>query len=265
MCKVISTISYKGGVGKTTSAVNISSFIQMQGKRVCAIDLDPQHNLSRHFGILPGHTKNRPTIYDLFNAVIQEKEDDEINELVQKSIYHTSTVDVIPSTVRLSSLEKVIPSVAGSERLLEYILSFIKEKYEYIFLDVHSGWDMFSINALTAADSVLIPVEAHIFSSDGIDPVENMIHSARKRLNPRLKIEGIIITKYQGNTNYCREIYDIITREFGDSIHIYNDFVKYAIKVAEAPAFGICLHEYAPKIPPTQAYANIAMEVMKSA
>ena len=122
MCKVISAISYKGGVGKTTSAVNISSYLQMQGKRVCTVDLDPQHNLSRHFGILPGHLKNRPTIYDVINAAIQEQEDRKIEQLIKDCICHSTTVDVIPSTVRLSSLEKVIPSITSCEHLLDYIL-----------------------------------------------------------------------------------------------------------------------------------------------
>lgn len=93
MCKVISAISYKGGVGKTTSAVNISSYLQMQGKRVCTVDLDPQHNLSRHFGILPGHLKNRPTIYDVINAAIQEQEDRKIEQLIKDCICHSTTVD----------------------------------------------------------------------------------------------------------------------------------------------------------------------------
>lgn len=265
MCKVISAISYKGGVGKTTSAVNISSYLQMQGKRVCTVDLDPQHNLSRHFGILPGHLKNRPTIYDVINAAIQEQEDRKIEQLIKDCICHSTTVDVIPSTVRLSSLEKVIPSITSCEHLLDYILSFIKNEYDYIFLDVHSGWDMFSINALTASDSVIIPVEAHVLSSDGINPVENMINSVRRRLNPKLKIEGIIITKFQGNTKYCQEIYEVVENEFGDHIHIFDSFVKYAIKVAEASAFGISLHEYAPRIVPAKAYAQIATEVMQSA
>lgn len=265
MCKVISVISCKGGVGKTTSAVNISSYLQMQGKRVCAVDLDPQHNLSKHFGILPGHLTNRPTMYDLLNAAVSECDDDEIEDLVKRSLYKTTTVDVIPSSARLSVLENIIPTATSREHLLEYVLSFIKEDYDYIFLDCHPGLDMFSINALTASDSVLIPVEAHILSSDGLDQVEKMIRSVSRKLNPNLKVEGVIITKFQGHTNYCRQVYDLIKRDFGDHIHVYSEQIKYAIKVAEAPAFGISLHEYAPNIEAAQAYAKIALEVMKGA
>lgn len=120
MCKIISVISCKGGVGKTTSAVNISSYMQMQGKKVCAVDLDPQHNLSKHFGIHSGHLVERPTIYNLLNAAIEDTEDD-MEKLVKESIIHSTTVDVIPSTAKLSALETVIPTAICRERLLEYI------------------------------------------------------------------------------------------------------------------------------------------------
>lgn len=263
MCKVISVISCKGGVGKTTSAVNISSFIQMQGKKVCVVDFDPQHNLSKHFGILPRHLVNKPTIYDLLKAIVEECEDETMAGLIKASICHSTTVDVIPSTAQLSSLETIIPTTTCRERLLEFVLSFIKNDYDYILIDCHPGLDMFSINALTASDSVLVPVEAHILSSDGLDQVEKMIRTVQRHLNKELKIEGVIITKFQGNTNYCKQISDLIMRDFGDHIHIFDSYVKYAIKVAEAPTFGISLHEYAPNIDAAKAYANIALEVMQ--
>lgn len=263
MCKIISVISCKGGVGKTTSAVNISSYMQMQGKKVCVVDLDPQHNLSKHFGILPGHLTNRPTIYDLLKAAAEDCSDEQMKCIVKESICRSTTVDVIPSTARLSSLETVIPTVPCRERLLEYILSFVKDDYDYILLDCHPGLDMFSTNALTASDSVLIPVEAHILSSDGLDQVEKMIRMVQRHLNKNLTIEGVIITKFQDNTNYCKQISELIIRDFGDRIHIFDSYVKYTIKVAEAPTFGISLHEYAPNIDAAKAYANIALEVMQ--
>ena len=119
MCKIILVISCKGGVGKTTSTVNISSYIQMNGKRVCVVDLDPQHNLSKHFGIHPGQIANQPTIYDLFNAAINETEDEEMVQIIKQSIVHSTTVNVIPSNAKLSSLETVIPTATCRERLLE--------------------------------------------------------------------------------------------------------------------------------------------------
>lgn len=235
----------------------------MQGKKVCVVDLDPQHNLSKHLGIHAGYQPEIPTVCELLEAIINEADEKEVGIMVQESICQSTTVDVIPSTVKLSSLESIIPTAMCPERLLDYVLSFIKKEYDYIFLDCHPGLDVFSKNALAASDSVLIPVEAHILSSDGLDQVERMIRSVQRHLNKKLKIEGVIITKFQGHTNYCNQISDLIIRDFGDHIHIFDSHIKYAIKVAEAPTFGISLHEDAPNIDAAQAYANIAREVMQ--
>lgn len=116
MSKITSIISCKGGVGKTTSAVNISSYIHTQGKRVLAVDLDYQHNLSKHFGIFPGHLKDKPTVYDLFNAAMDDCSDDEMNELVHNAIVKSTTVDVLPATAKLSLLDKVLPTADKTYR-----------------------------------------------------------------------------------------------------------------------------------------------------
>ncbi len=263
MSKTTAIISWKGGVGKTTSAVNISSYIKMQNKRVCVVDLDPQHSMSKHLGIFPGHLKNIPTMYDLLNAAIDEASDAELNELVHESIIKTTTVDLIPATAKLSALDKVLPTATCREQLLKNILKFIRNEYDYIFIDCHPGGDLFAINALTAADTVIVPVEAHIMSSDGLEQVEKMIRTVQRHLNPDLQIEGIIITKFQQNTNCCKRIRDMVLENFGERIHIFDDNIKYSIKVAEAPEFGISIHEYAPHNDTAKAYANIALEVMQ--
>lgn len=262
LSRIYSIISWKGGVGKTTSAVNLSAYINMQNKKVCVVDLDPQHSLSNHFGVYPGHLKDRPTIYDLFNAVMDDYSENEINYMIHKAIVKTTTVDLIPATAKLSSLDKVLPAATCREQLLKNLLKHIKDEYDYIFIDCHPGGDLFAINALTASDSVLIPVEAHIMSSDGLEQVEKMIKTVQRHLNPNLKIGGIIITKFQQNTNCCKRIQEEVRKNFGERIHIFPNEIRYSIKVAEAPEFGISLHEFAPKSEAALSYAKIATEVM---
>ena len=133
MSKPISIISCKGGVGKTTSAVNISSYIHTQGKRVLAVDLDYQHNISKHFGIFPGHLKDKPTVYDLFNAAIDDCPEDGINEMLHRAIVKSTTVDVLPATAKLSLLDKILPTATCREHILKGILKHIKNDYDYIF------------------------------------------------------------------------------------------------------------------------------------
>ncbi len=263
MCKVFSVISGKGGVGKTTSVVNISSYIAMQGKKVLAIDIDPLHNLTTSFGVAQETISS--SVSDLMMGTINEEPDDAVAAMIKRSIYQTEHLSVIPATNRLKNLEKIIPSATSPERIIEYLLSFIKEDYDYIFLDCCAGLNMFVTNALVASDSVLIAVEAHVLSSDAIVPAHQLISTIRRRINPQLEIEGVIVTKYQGHTNYCQSVRDYIKAEFGADMYVFGTPVNYAIKVAEAPSYGLSIHQYAPNIQAAKAYADIACEVMHHA
>lgn len=262
MCKIVSFISCKGGVGKTTSAVNISSYIHSQDKRVLAVDLDSQHNLCKHFGIIPGHLRGHTTMYDLFMAEMNDCPAEEMSELVHGAIAKSTTVDVLPSTALLSSLDKVLPTATCRENILKEILRHVKNEYDYIFIDCHAGGDLFAVNALTASNTVILPVEARPLGVEGLDQVEKLIATVKRHLNPGLEIEGVILTKLQGNTNCCREVRNLIRSEFADRIRVFEDEIKLAITVAMAPAYGVSLHEYDPRCEPARAYAKIALEVM---
>lgn len=262
MCKTISLISCKGGVGKTTSAVNISSYIHKKGKRVLAVDLDFQHNLCKHFGIIPGHLRGRVTMYDLFMAAMNDCPPEEMSELVHSAIVKTTTVDVLPSTALLASLDKILPTATCRESILKEILQHVEGEYDFIFIDCHVGVDLFTVNALTVSNAVLLPVEAHPLGVEGLDQVEKLVATVKRHLNPWLEVEGVILTKLQGNTTCCKEVRNLIYNEFEGRIKIFKDEIKFAIAVARAPAFGVSLHEYEPRCEPAKAYGRIAIEVM---
>lgn len=262
MCKIVSLISCKGGVGKTTSAVNISSYIHKQGKRVLAVDLDFQHNLCKHFGIIPGQLRGRATMYELFMSAMDDCPAEKMNEMIHSAIVKSTTVDVLPSTAKLSSLDKLLPTATCREIILKGILQHVKDEYDYIFIDCHAGGDLFTVNALTASNTVILPVEARPLGVEGLDQVEKLINTVQRHLNPNLQIEGVILTKLQGNTNCCRNVRKYIKEEFADRIRVFEDEIKLAIAVADAPAYGVSLHEYDPKCEPARAYSRIALEVM---
>ena len=265
MCKVICTATCKGGDGKTTSTVNISAYISKR-KKVCVVDLDPQHSLTTHFGVRQSELKACKTIYDIFFYLIDHDDidDEELSELVHSCVIHTSEVDLIPSTTKLARLVKLLPSATNCEHLLEYALSFIKEEYEYIFLDSHSGFVLFCHNALACADSVLIPVEANIFGCEGLGEVLPIINGLKKRMNPHLSIEGILFTKYRARTKNNQSFRELVYRDFGN-IHIFAPIIPERTSVSEAPSFGMSIHEYAPNSDAAAAYAEVAEEVMSHA
>lgn len=197
-------------------------------------------------------------MYDLFMAGMNNCSAEEMSELVHRAIVKSTTVDVLPSTALLSSLDKVLPR----ENILKEILYRVKDEYDYIFIDCHAGGDIFAVNALTVSNTVILPVEARPLGVEGLDQVEKLIGTVKRHLNPGLEIEGVILTKLQGNTNCCKEVRKLIRSEFADRIRVFDDEIKLAITVAMAPAYGVSLHEYDPRCEPARAYAKIALEVM---
>lgn len=225
MCKVISIISCKGGVEKTTTTVNLSASIQNEDRHVCVINFDHYHNLTMNLGGDQISLEHHTTIYDLIETAINDPDDETMFVLVQDSIKSTNTVDSIPATDKLAALENIIPMATSREHLLEYIVSFLKNRYDYIFIDCHPGLDDFSQNALN--DSVIIPVEAHILGTEGIEQTAAMIRMVKRWLNPKLHIKGVLITKYQGQTNYCKSVYLQNEEDFGHDVHIHPHKIKY--------------------------------------
>ena len=239
MSKTISIISCKGGVGKTTSGVNISSYIQTQGRRVLAVDMDYQHNLSKHFGILPGHLKNSITLYDLFVAAMDDCSEEELDKLVHSAVRKSTTVDIIPATAKLSLLDKLLPTATCREFVLREILKCIKNEYDYIFIDCHPGCDLFAINALTVSDSVIIPVEAHPLGLEGLDQVEKLIATVRRHLNRDLKVDGNLILGPTNDNGYAVRdqlnfgTYTVTETKFPDGYYAGNYKTSWTVTLNE--------------------------------
>lgn len=267
MCKVICTVSCKGGCGKTTLTANISSYISKQSKKVCVIDLDPQHSLTTHFGVQQPQLENRSTIYDIFSYLLMEDDwdDTEFYKLLKTCIYHKTKLDIIPAVTRLANLQKVLPSAPQCEHLLEYAVSFLKAEYDYIFLDCHSGFDLYAQNALTASDYVIIPVEASIFGCEGLSEILPVIKGVQKRLNNNLQIAGIAFNRFRGYRKNAAAFKDLVLAEFGEVVPIFKSYIMEREAVTVAPNYGDSIFEYDPHNAAAIALADLAKEVMACA
>jgi len=262
MNKTISIASCKGGIGKSTSVVNIGTALAMQGQKVLVIDNDSQHNLSAYLNI---ESNAEFTLPALMKMVMENSADDELEikltDAVQKSIIKTKHLSVLPSHISMAGLEMGIAMATRREYILSKILDCVKDEYSFILLDCLPSLGIFALNALTASDSVIIPVETHFGALEGFDQILTTIKMVKRNLNPKLEIEGVIMTKHQERTNFCRSVRDMIREECGEDIKLFEPPVPYSIKVAETSALGVSIFEHDPRNPAAAAYEAIAKEV----
>ena len=258
MAKIISLISCKGGISKTTSTVNIGTVMAMHGKRVLMLDNDPQYGLTKYLQLQYDSTVTYP---QLIKGVIERIPRAELQELIKSSIRTVNGFDIIPSDLTMCGLEMLISMATRREYILSDILSYIKDQYDFILLDCLPSLGIFAVNALTASDSVLIPVETHIAAFEGFDQILETMSMIREYLNPGLKIEGVIIAKHQENTGLGKEIRKMIQDEYGQNMKVFDTPIPLTIKVANAWARGTSVVELYPKHPASIAYQKIAQEV----
>jgi len=272
MRMIITISNSKGGVGKSTTALNLGAALCAAGKRVLLIDNDVQGNLTAALGYTQGEQKN--TLAKLLLAAIDSPEDVEM--YLPRTILHTeSGMDLIPANARLSDAAARLQvmqlsqySAVGemersSETVLNSILAQIEGDYNYIIIDCGLKHELLTVNALAAADYCIIPVQAHYLASEGIPDVLEMVKKVQARFNPKLKIAGILLTMYQSRPQLCQSVRDSVGELYGEDYHVFERPIEHTIKVAECPAVGKSILDYAPKNPAAESYRSLAREVME--
>lgn len=257
MGKIITIASQKGGVGKTTTCVNLGIGLARMGKKVLLIDVDPQGNMSACLGIA------EPDELDITLVNVLEKVvNDEPYQMEEGILHHEEKVDFLPANIELAGLETTLVNVMSRETILRQYINEARTKYDYILIDTMPSLGMLTINALVAADSVLIPVEAAYLSVKGLQQLIRTIGRVHRHLNPELAIEGILVTKVDRRTNYAKDISSKLREAYGESIHVFKNCIPLSIKAAETSAEGISIFLHAPKGIVAEGYAALTEEVL---
>jgi chromosome partitioning protein len=253
MGKVISVFNQKGGVGKTTTNVNLSAILAMKGKRVLSVDIDPQGNSTSGFGIDKNEVEF--TIYD---CLFTDSDDSsEINAIVETDV---ENLHLIPSNIDLAGAEIELTKTEHRENTLKNFLGKIKKNYDFIFIDCPPSLGLLTINALTASDSVIIPIQCEYYALEGVSQLVNTVKLVKRNLNPHLDIEGIVLNMYDGRTNLSIQVVEEVKKYFKNKV--YKSIIPRNVRLAEAPSFGQSIVEYDVKSKGAVAYLNLAEEFL---
>ena len=257
MCKVIAIANQKGGVGKTTTCVNLGIGLAREGKRVLLIEADAQGSMAASLGIQEPD-ELEVTLVTIMEKVIND-EDVEPNEGI---IWHDEGIAFIPANIELAGLETALVNVMSREMILKQYLDTVKAEYDYILIDCMPSLGMITINALVASDYVLIPVEAAYLPVKGLQQLIKTIGRVHRKLNPQLSIMGILFTKVDRRTNFARDIAEQIRRVYGTRVHIFKNCIPLSVRAAETTAEGKSIYLHDPKGIVAKGYISLTEEVL---
>lgn len=250
MGRVIAVANQKGGVGKTTTSINLSAALAMKGKKVLVIDTDPQGNTTSGFGVDKNNLEN--TMYELILGEVS------IKECILKNILEG--ISLIPSNVNLAATEIELIGVDKKEYILKNEVDWVKDQYDYIIIDCPPSLNMLTINSMTTADSVLVPIQCEYYALEGLSQLIHTVNLVRERLNPYLEMEGIVFTMYDARTNLSAQVVENVKSHLNH--HIYQTLIPRNIRLAEAPSYGRPITLYDPKSAGAEAYMMLAQEVI---
>ena len=257
-CQIVAITNQKGGVGKTTTCTNLGIALANEGKRVLLVDCDPQGSLSISLG-QSQPDKLQITIASLLGKTMM---DDHI--AVNEGIFlHPEGADFIPANIELSGLEVSLVNAMSREKVLKQYLDTVKQAYDYILLDCMPSLGMLTINCLAAADSVLIPVQAQYLSAKGLEQLLQTINKVRRQINPRLKVDGILMTMVDGRTNDAKEISTLLRETYGSKLKVFDTTIPSSVRAAESASYGRSIFAHDPKGKVAEAYRSLSKEVLQ--
>lgn len=251
MGRVIAITNQKGGVGKTTTSVNLAASLAEKGNRVLVIDTDPQGSTTSGFGVDKNDLDD--TIYELMLG------ESSIFDCVLKDV--KENISILPSNVNLAAAEIELIGIDKKEHILKNEVDFVKEDYDYIIIDCPPSLNLLSINAMTTADSVLVPIQCEFYALEGLSQLIHTINLVKERLNPGLTMEGVVFTMYDSRTNLSNQVVENVKANLKENI--CETMIPRNIRLAEAPSYGMPITEYDPKSTGAESYRKLAEEIMR--